>query len=173
MVVVVSDQHCLFFKCTGPKDPFVKLNSNPVCFGALGNQFGSFKASTGGKLMKVKLVHLYGYISCIGTGSKYWSHWGCGYFAQQSVVDWTAVSLTTSGNSVLFPPSTINKVTYHWNLIPGYSSRSPELVMSIYDSPVSISKDQELRLWYNEDLYKDSYSNNHGRVCADVYGLFM
>ena len=144
-----------------------------MCFGTLGSQFGSFKASTGGKLMKIKLVHLYGYVSCIGTEPKYWSHWGCGYFNENSNTDWTGISITTAGNTVLFPPKEINRGTYHWALIPGYNSRTPELVMSIYDNPVEVTTGQQLRVWYSEDLYQDSYTNNHGRVCADVFGYFM
>ena len=60
----------IFFQL--PTDPsngpfnFIKLDSDPVCFGTTDSQFGSFKALTGGKLMKIKLVHLYGYISCAG-----------------------------------------------------------------------------------------------------------
>ena len=85
--------------------------------------------------MKIKLVHLYGYISCAGTAAQFWSHWGCGYFNARSTVDWTSISVTTAGNTVLFPPDHINRGPYRWALIPGYTSRTPELIMSIYDTP--------------------------------------
>ena len=143
-----------------------------MCFGAKDSQFGSFKASNGGKLMKIKLVHLYGYVSCLNGYDYYWSHWGCGYYSFGGNLDYTAVSLTTASNTFLFPPSQIGR-SDKWTLIPGYSSRSPELVMSIYDTPVSVSAGQELRLWYTEDLRNGPEHDNAGRVCADVFGYFM
>jgi len=105
--------------------------------------------------------------------AQYWSHWGCGYFNARRTVDWTSISVTTAGNFVLFPPEDIKKGPYHWALIPGYTSRTPELVISIYDAPQAITAGQELRVWYSEDLFDDAEGNNNGRVCADVYGYFM
>ncbi|KAL9960060.1 hypothetical protein ACROYT_G033461 [Oculina patagonica] len=46
------------------KDPWIKLNSAPVCFGAKGDQFGKFSVPSGGSLLSIKLVHLNGYVSC-------------------------------------------------------------------------------------------------------------
>lgn len=151
----------------------MKLNGNPVCFGALGDRFGTFKVPKGGKLMKIKLVHLYGYVQCTGNASVYWSHWGCGYYPQGTVIDFISVSVTTASNSVLFPPYAINKGSFKWALVPGYSSRTPDLVMSIYDTPVEVTTGQELRLWYTEDLYNTWEADNGGKVCADVYGYYM
>jgi len=81
--------------------------------------------------------------------------------------------VTTAGNTVLFPPNHINRGPYQLDLIPGYTSRTPELVMSVYDTPQEISAGQELRVWYSKDLFNVAESNNNGRVCADVYGYFM
>lgn len=144
-----------------------------MCYGAKGETFGSFKALAGGDLMKIKLVHLYGYVSCHSTFPKFWSHWGCGYWNQDGNTDWVSMSLTDEANTELFPPKEINRGTYNWALIPGYNSRSPELVMSIYQTPVKIAAGQQLRLWYNEDLENSVESTNEGRVCADVYGYFI
>lgn len=51
----------LFFNFKGL---WKKLNTAPVCFGTKDNQFGSFKVPSGGNIGKMKLVHLYGYVSC-------------------------------------------------------------------------------------------------------------
>ena len=67
----------------------------------------------------------------------------------------------------------LDKGSFNWVLVPGYSSYSPELVMSIYDTPVSISAGQNLRLWYIEDLDDTWEGDNHGRACADIYGEFV
>ena len=87
--------------------------------------------------------------------------------------DFIIVALTNEGGKILFPPSELGKDGSDWILVPGYSSYSPELVMSIYDTPVSISAGQNLRLWYIEDLEDSWEGDNHGRVCADNYGEFV
>lgn len=144
-----------------------------MCFGAKGNDYGQFKAAKGGKLRKIKLVHLNGYVSCVSPSPVYWSHWGCGSFQHSGSKDFIVVALTNEGDKILFPPSELGKDSSHSVLVPGYSSYSPELVMSIYDTPVSISAGQNLRLWYIEDLEDSTEGDNHGRVCADIYGEFV
>ena len=151
----------------------MKFNSDPVCFGAKGNDYGQFKTAKGGKLRKIKLVHLNGYVSCVSPSPVYWSHWGCGSLQHSGSKDFIVVALTNEGDKILFPPSELGKDSSHWVLVPGYSSYSPELVMSIYDTPVSISAGQNLRLWYIEDLEDSWEGDNHGRVCADIYGEFV
>ena len=127
------------------KDPWLKLNLAPVCFGAKDDNFGSFNASTVGNLMKIKLVHLYGYVTCLVGHDNYWSHWGCGYHLFNGNPDYTHISLTTESDAILFPPSQIGR-SDKWILVPGYNSRSPEIIMSIYDTPVAVTKGQELRV---------------------------
>ena len=134
------------FDFTDKRDPFVNLNSTPVCFGTHNRAFGSFNASTGGNLINIKLVHRYGYVSCKAGHDDLWSPWGCGYYLDQNgITDYTGVSLTTASNTILFPPSQIVR-SDKWSLIPRYSSRSTELVMLIYDTPVTVPAGQELRL---------------------------
>ena len=72
-----------------------------MCFGAKGETFGSFKALAGGDLIKIKLVHLYGYVSCHMTLPKFWSHWGCGYANQDGNTDWVSMSVTDEANRAL------------------------------------------------------------------------
>lgn len=81
--------------------------------------------------------------------------------------------MTTAENKILFPPKEINRGAHNMALIPGYNSRSPEIVMSVFATPIDVSVGQELRLWYTEDLENNTTGDNHGRVCADVYGYFM
>ncbi|KAL9968140.1 hypothetical protein ACROYT_G026474 [Oculina patagonica] len=58
-------------------DPWLKLNSRPVCFGAKYSQYGSFSAHDG-KIAGIKLVHLSGYVSCTSVNVYHFSFWGCG-----------------------------------------------------------------------------------------------
>ncbi|XP_078367051.1 uncharacterized protein LOC144651056 [Oculina patagonica] len=153
-------------------DPFRKLNTAPVCFGAKDNQFGTFKVPSGGNIRKMKLVHLYGYVSCLAGGVNYWSPWGCGLFG--TVINYVGVSITTVANTVLLPPKELS-LDSGWSFVAGYNSQSPELVLTRFsDDPIAVTAGQELRLWYSEDLFDANNfdHNNGGRACCDVYAIF-
>ncbi|CAH3042873.1 unnamed protein product, partial [Porites lobata] len=133
-------------------DGWIKLNTNLVCFGARDNRFGKFLVPSSGKLASVKLVHVY--------GSIYQSYWGCG--PQSSLKTKVDAVITTLGGSVLLPSSHFITGANKWSLIPGYNSLSPELVLSAFSNPPSVTRGQELRLWYGEDLANSSESDNGG-----------
>ena len=143
-----------------------------MCFGAKNNQYGKFNAPASGNLAAVKLVHLYGYVSCATSITTSWSYWGCGICWTENQLN---VVVTTSANAkgILLPPSQfIISASGKWSKIRGYNDMSPELVLSVLSSPHPVTSGQELHLWYGEDLMKVSESNNDGRVCCDVYALF-
>ena len=143
-----------------------------MCFGARDNRFGKFLVPSSGKLASVKLVHVYGYVTC-DTGKAYhWSYWGCGQHS--SVKNHVDAVITTSGGSILLPSSQfITHATDKWSLIPGYNSLSPKLVLSAFSNPPSVTQGQELRLWYGEDLVNKYESDNGGTSCCDVYARLI
>ena len=153
-------------------DGWIKLNTNLVCFGARQNRFGKFFVPFSGKLASVKLVHVYGYVTCDTSKAYHWSYWGCHqYPGLKNHVD---AVITTSGGSVLLPSSQfITHKTAKWSLIPGYNSLSPELVLSAFSNPPSVTRGQELRLWYGEDLANTCESDNGGTSCCDVYARLI
>ena len=57
--------------------PWRRLNSNQMCFGAGDKQSGGFVVEVDGLIDAVKLVHLYGQVSCDVSNGR-WSKWGCG-----------------------------------------------------------------------------------------------
>ena len=150
------------------------MNFSPVCFGAKNNQFGRFfvHSVSGVKLAAVKLVHLYGYVTCDTRRTSYWSYWGCrgvSFYSAEKI----NVVITTATNHVLLPPSQfIVNQGAQWFKIPGYTSVSPELVLSLFN-PYSVQSGQELRLWYGEDLKNAYEGDNGGRACVDVYALYV
>jgi len=149
------------------KDRWRRLNSGPVCFGARGNQFGRFYIPPGGgNIGAIKLVYLYGYVSCAAQDYTRWSHWGC---SGQEI----SIAITTSANHILLPASQLIPHAHLWSKIPGYDSQSPELVLTFFNHPRQMTSGQELRLWYGEDLASYTEGDNGGRVCCDVYGLFI
>ena len=153
-------------------DRWEKQNTSPVCFGAKDNQYGRFYV-TGSyrKLAAVKLVHLYGYVSCYTRYVSHWSYWGCGSY--RGALGKINVVITTSGNHVLLPPRQfIARAGSKWFQVPGYNSLSPELVLSFF-SPSRVNRRQELRVWYGEDLMNTSEGDNGGTACVDVYAIFV
>jgi len=150
------------------------MNFSPVCFGAKNQQFGRFfvNSVSGEKLASVRLVHLYGYLTCDTRIICYWSYWGCRGILFYSVENINIV-ITTASNQALLPPD--HFIVDHgtkWSNLPGYTSVSPELVLSFFN-PYSVSPGQELRLWYGEDLMNALAEDNGGRACVDIYGLYV
>ncbi|KAM7432334.1 hypothetical protein ABFA07_017222 [Porites harrisoni] len=149
-----------------------KVNKWPVCFEAKGNQFGRFYVP-GGRLAAIKLVHLYGYVSCHIHGPSFWSYWGCGDNPSMGLNTQVNAVITDSSNHILLPPIQFQKISsLKWYRVPGYNSLSPELVLPFFSSPKWVHSNQELRVWYGENLVKNN-GDNGGKVCADVYALFV
>ena len=152
-------------------DRWQKQNNAPVCFGAKSGQFGRFYVKTAFKrVAAVKLVHLYGYVSCDTRHVSYWSYWGCGLYREG--LGKINVVKTNSDNQVLLPPSEfIVNDGVKLSRIPGYDSLSTELVLSFL-SPSHVDYNQELRVWYGEDLMNAGEGDNGGTACVDVYAIF-
>lgn len=143
-------------------------NSSPVCFGAKDNQFGTFFTPRGGKLAAVKLIPVYGYVTCDTGHLSYWSYWGCGAYNSDKI----NFVITTTQNIVILPPNEL--IVDHgakWSKIPGYTSVSHELILRFF-GPRSVLQREELRLWYGEDLMNAGQNDNGGKVCCNVYTLF-
>ena len=153
-------------------DPWIKVNTALVCFGARDDQFGKFFVPSSGKLASVKLVHVYGYVTCDKNIAYHWCYWGCGKHSR--LTNHVDAAITTSEGQVLLPSSHyITDVTRKWSLIPGYNSLSPELVLSTFSNPPKVTGGQELRLWYGEDLANSSEADNGGKSCCDIYTRFI
>lgn len=164
----------LIKSCTGR---WRKVNSSPVCFGARNHQFGRFFMPSSGRLAAIKLVHLYGYVSCSKHGNvDHWSYWGCGY-SFSLTRDKVNVVITTSSNHIILPPNQFLNGGWlgsaKWHEILGYNSWSPELVFSVFSHPLRVSSGQQLRVWYGEDLVDLYETDNGGRVCCDVYARYV
>ena len=142
--------------------PWRRLNSNPVCFGAKDNQFGGFVVEVDGLIDAVKLVHLYGQVSCAVSNGR-WSNWGCG-------TENLMVFLTNSTDDILIPKVDGDKYKYK---IEGYKSKSPEIIWKDFINPIRLTSGQELRLWHSEDLLDYHEYDNNGTSCTDVFALYL
>ena len=152
-----------------------KVNSAPVCFGAKHNVFGRFHLPSTGKLAAIKLVHLYGYVACAAPHPEYWSYWGCA--DHPDTKNHVNVVITDAHNHIILPPNQLIVTGWlaagKWYHDVGHSSVSPELVLSVFSDPRHVSSGQEFRVWYGEDLVNFHEQDNGGKVCSDVYALYV
>ncbi|XP_078354809.1 uncharacterized protein LOC144639374 [Oculina patagonica] len=137
---------------------WVKLNQDPVCFGAKDNRYGSFKVSTNITVASLMLVHQSGAVRC-NDESPNDSNWGCGD---------DRINVYLTDHSILVPATSVPTDEYQFYTMAGYTSNSPVLV---FCQDFSFSTTDELHLWYGEDLFDNGESDNVGTSCADVYGL--
>ena len=121
--------------------PWRRLNSNQMCFGAGDKQSGGFVVEVDGLIDAVKLVHLYGQVSCDVSNGR-WSKWGCG-------AENLMVFLTNFTDDILIPKVEGGKYKYK---IEGYKSKSPEIIWKDFTNPIRLTSGQELRLWRGMDL---------------------
>ena len=152
-------------KLDGPRRSWA-MQADNVCFGAKDNAYGKFKLKDEGRVLAVKLVYKSGRVSCDG---RHYSHWGC--FSDSTAL---TIYVTDNHNRVILPKTLIeskseNKVSY--SLI-GYVPNSPELVLTDYATSIYGTVGMEFRIWYSEDLFKVTPSDNVGITCTDVYVMF-
>ena len=146
---------------------WVKLNKSPVCFGARGNQYGRFTTFNRNIFVsQFMLVHRTGTVSCAKSNKAYYSYWGCA----ANHVNLIAV-LTDKQNRILAPDASKVNSKHGWYNLSGYTSSSSVLVFCAPKKPHCVFANSELRLWYGEDLFGHTESDNGGKTCADVYGL--
>jgi len=82
--------------------------------------------------------------------------------------------------SLLPPVEDLEELPYHdvsvkkhtYNL-DGNGYKSAELVFRNLSSPLFLSRNQELQIWYGQDWVGFSEDNNSGETCVDVYAWYM
>jgi len=60
----------------------------------------------------------------------------------------------------------------HFYRITGTKHTSPELVYHDLPNPLSVSRDQELQIWYGQDWIHCAQDDNSGTTCVDVYAWY-
>lgn len=144
--------------------PWQKLNTIPVCFGVRHDQFGSFEVAIGGSVNAVKLVHVFGEVTCISIeGASARSKFGCRKSSSE-----IHTFITSANNDILLPEGQDFRYT-----LPGYHPDSTEIVFTDISTPLRLSSGQQLRIWYEEDLRNENEGDNDGSTCVDVYAKYI
>ena len=122
----------------------------------------------------MKLVHKSGAVSCNPNYGA--SNWGCQnpVFGNNSLM----TIITNTNKESLLPPaeefktsSACDRKNFFYSL-NGTTHTSPELVFSNLSNPLSVSRNQELQIWYGQDWRDCSENNNNGTACVDVYAWY-
>ena len=168
----VSFQTFSFFFISNASENWQKINTEPVCFGARDNKYGAFNITKTGPLKTIKLVRKSGSIKC--NPSYPASYWGCTNvpFYGKNVL---MTIITNAKKEAILPPAGklkrnggCNNANYFYSL-NGITHTSPELVFGNLTNKVSLSRNQELQIWYGQDWMDCSESDNNGTTCVDVY----
>ena len=154
-----------------------KINTNPVCFGAGGNSYGTFIIAKTGRVKTMKLVHKSGSIRCNTVyGDSYWGCENLNYYRREDVM----IIITNTKREAILPPAENLKSfpshicgKKHFYTLEGIEQKSPELVFRNLRSPMPLSQGQELQIWYGQDFADCGESDNSGRTCVDVYAWYI
>jgi len=155
-------------------DNWQKVNSDPVCFGAKNDNYGTFSITNSGLVKTMKLVHKLGSIRCNTVyGDSYWSCDNPNYYSKK-----LTTIITNVKRAALLPVNgdlkkRNNCVGKHFYSLEGAGHKSPELVFRNLSSPLSLSRNQELQIWYGQDWVDCGESDNSGAVCVDVYTWYI
>ena len=61
----------------------------------------------------------------------------------------------------------------HFYSLPGYNHTSTELVFRTLVNPLSVSNNQEMQIWYGQDMVDSREEGNRGKTCVDVYAFYV
>ena len=145
----------------------------PVCFGARNNQYGALLITKSGFLKTVKLVHKSGSLKCNEDDPA--SYWGCTHVAGYGTNALMTFITNTEGEAVLPPAGELKASDVninHFYILDGNTHSSSELVFPDLAKKVSVSRGQELQIWYGQDWIDYTEDNNSGATCVDVYAWY-
>ena len=164
----------LFFRLNLILESWQKVNTEPVCFGAKNNNYGAFNITKSGLLKTMKLVHKSGSVKCNKNPASYW---GCRY-APLYGNNGLMTIITNAKKEAILPPAgdliahgSCNK-NQHFYSLDGVTHTSREHVYRDLPDKVSVSRKQEMQIWYGQDWIDCSEDENSGTTCVDVYAWY-
>ena len=123
-----------------------------------------------GLVTGIKLKHVSGNLTCWVGSPQSTTLWGCAFVIAKQHKPQVMTVVTDDSNRVVFP---VNLKGAHFFALPGFNPYiSHILVFTNLAYPIFFDKGQELRIWYTEDLYNYTISDNGGVHCINVYAKF-
>ena len=83
--------------------------------------------------------------------------------------------LPPSENLMAFKPGTGHDcgTKKHFYNRGGVNHKSQELVFNHLLNPLSVSRNEELQIWYGQDWMDCSEGGNRGQTCVDVFAWYV
>jgi len=86
------------------------------------------------------------------------------------------VYVVNTARKIVYPTSDMkiypDSSTYHYRL-PGQRNMDPELTLSDFSPPLSVTAGQELRLFFAQDFKNALETDNVGTSCTHVYAYYV
>ena len=133
--------------------------------GAKGDSFSTITMKVSGYLKSLRLTHKDGLLTCsIYSPKENSAYWGC-----KNQPDFRMMILVTKMNNDVIMPrkDLVNFNSYMAYDLPGYTVDSDEIVFDGADY-IKVEKDEQLRIWFSEDLMKYTTSDNEGEILIDA-----
>ena len=127
----------------------------------------------------MKLVHKSGSLRCNQIDPDPDSYWGCTHPLYKNSL---MTLITNEKGEAIFPSTADMEEAFttghpctekHFYHLDGTDHKTPELVFRNLSNPLSLSRGQELRIWYGQDWKNCSEKNNSGKTCVDVFALYI
>ncbi|XP_028412463.1 uncharacterized protein LOC114535291 [Dendronephthya gigantea] len=135
------------------------------CVGARDTKFLALRyTGQSGFVSAFRMTHTSGKLGCYQAAQ---SNWGCNHQGLNMFV-------TDTENTIMYPSPVLTKPykAGGWYRLPGYYHNSPQLVLSDVGTRF-IYQNQAIRIWYGEDLYDYTESDNHGKTCFKAHFYFV
>ena len=147
--------------------PLIPATVTPVCYKAKNNQYASFTAPHKGRIKYIKLQHVSGGINCstVTKGGIGLSNWGCLHTSYRE--DHILTVVTNTKDQIIFPIIENSTSTFKFR-IPGAFHNDDELILT-RDEPLTVHKNEEMRIWNTQDLYIKYEDDNTGTHCIFVF----
>jgi hypothetical protein len=140
-----------------------------VCIGARDDSYGKFYAPADGEIRTFKLVHISGGVSRANSSPSK-GNWGT--LTASGSPSKVELHITDHQDSRITPPPgypvDMSNGVMGYD-VPGFTNMSPELVFPEISPPLAVTKGQEFRIWFGQDLQDYGENGNSGTTCADVY----
>ena len=150
-------------------DVWQQINNDPVCFGARDDKYGAFNVTKTGFVKAMKLLRRHGSIQCNPRHPP--TFWSCSN--ENHYANNTFMTIITNANKEALLPSVENLNNKHYYVLEGVNQGSPELILGNLSRPLRLLRDQQLQIWYGQDLVDNSEGGNNGTTCVDVFAWYV
>ena len=144
------------------------LQAQNICYKAKGKDYGVIKLKQDGLLKGIMLEHVSGDLTCRKQVKRMTSLWGCGNASGGRIM----TIITDDNNEVVFPANINISKGIKYKISGVNAKTSKVLVFTNLAYPSFFKTDQELRIWYTEDLFDDDTEDNSGMHCVKAYAKF-